>query len=54
MPTFYFDAMIKNNRHCILEDRKRESTEEKHGDEQNASDDLFVSEERPYFSDKCV
>jgi hypothetical protein len=49
MSAFDFNPMKEDHRHRVLENGKRQGTKEKHGDEQKAADDLFLSEESPNF-----
>src|SRR5580704_10410895 len=44
MPSFDLYAMEENDRHGVLQNRKRQCTEKKHGQEQNAAYHLPVCE----------
>ena len=52
MSPFDFDPVIEDHRHRILKNGECQGTEEKHGEEQNAPHDLFMSEEGPYLLDQ--
>jgi hypothetical protein len=54
MPTSYFDAVIEDYRHSIFENRERQGAKEKHSNEQNATNDLFMGEEGPDFIDQSA